>query len=53
MKGAAYGRSFIFSRALHRAAHYAPGTSNGGEYGDEEFEDFFPVDFHGFFGVNG
>ena len=46
MKGAAYGRSFLFSLALHRAAHYAQGACNGGEYGDEEFEDFFPVDSH-------
>ena len=53
MKGVAAGRSFLFFLALHRAAHYAQGTCNGGEYGDEDFEDFFPVYFHGFFLVNG
>ena len=32
---------------LHRATHHAKGTCNGGEYGDQDFEDFFPVDSHG------
>ena len=35
---------------LHRATHHTKGTCNGGEYGDQDFEDFFPVDSHGFGG---
>ena len=31
---------------LHRAAHYTQRTRNGGEYGDQQFQDFFPVEFH-------
>ena len=38
------------SSRLHRAAHYTQRTRNGGEYGDQQFQDFFPVDFHGFLG---
>ena len=31
---------------LHRAAHHTQRTRNGGEYGNHDFEDFFPVDSH-------
>ena len=34
------------SSRLHRAAHYTQRTRNGGEYGDQQFQDFFPVEFH-------
>ena len=44
---ALYGGACRHRGGLPHARYYTERTGNGSEYGNEEFQNFFPVDFHG------